>query len=137
MQTSEDPSRLFTEAVAAMNKQDYDTAVKKYAEVLRKLPNCVPCLANGTQALLLKGELERAEEWAQAAADRSPNDPTPWQVLSDVYNRQKNFAKALEAINVSATLAPAGPARASVLHAKAVVQPPSTRPREGRSGGGH
>lgn len=87
---------LFTEASAAFDAGDNDTAIAKVTEMIAKIPECDVCYDLLGDINVKKGDLEAAEAAYLKSIEIKPDKPLPYNALASIYNTQRKFEQAAE-----------------------------------------
>jgi tetratricopeptide (TPR) repeat protein len=100
------PEQLFRDAVAAQQRGDDATAIRKYQELLKQRPDIMEVRANLGAALARAGRLDEAVEQYRAALAKSPQNSSLRLNLALAYYKKKNYAEAAAELEPLRTLAP-------------------------------
>ena len=106
---------LWDEAMRASMGGDFDTAEKKYNEVLQQDPTNVYVLAFLANVQFAAGHLTECEKTVQRALASDPEDPGSLYLLGLLRYRQDKLDEALDALSLSARYNPTNPATENFL----------------------
>jgi tetratricopeptide (TPR) repeat protein len=106
---------LWDEAMRASMAGDFDTAEKKYTEVLQQDPTNVYVLAFLANVQFAAGQLAECDKTVQRALASDPADPGSLYLLGLLRYRQDKLDEALDALSLSARYNPTNPATENFL----------------------
>ena len=84
---------------AAMNEKNWPSARENYAKALTEVPDNAALLLRIAFAYLGEGNKDEAVRYAHMAADKSPGDSSPWQLIAEVEIQRGNAEAGLEALS--------------------------------------
>jgi tetratricopeptide (TPR) repeat protein len=108
------PEQLFRDAVAAQQRGDDATAIRKYEELLKLRPDIMEVRANLGAALARAGRLDEAIEQYRAALAKNPQNSALHMNLALAYYKKRKFAEATAELEPLHRLAP-GDTRVAAL----------------------
>ena len=101
--------KAFDEGVAASNAGNHDLAIQKFNESLQVSSACYMCYKNIGYSYAQKKEFDKAEEAYKKAIETAPTpDADAFTGLANVYNAQKKYEQAADALAKASAAAPAG-----------------------------
>ena len=95
---------LRTQAEVQLRLRDFEKAARCAAEVIRSNPDDIEMRLLLAQTMLLRQRPQDALKEAQAAAERSKNDPAPYLLLAEIQQRLNKPAEAEAAYRRAVTL---------------------------------
>jgi tetratricopeptide (TPR) repeat protein len=108
------PEQLFRDAVAAQQRGDDATAIRKYQELLKARPDVMEARANLGAALARSGRLDEAIDQYRAALTQSPQNGALRMNLALAYYKKRRYTEAAAELEPLHSIAPAD-ARAATL----------------------
>ena len=84
---------------AALNEKKWSSARENYAKALAEVPDNPALLLRIAFAYLGEGNKDEAVRYARMAADKSPGDSAPWQLIAEVEIQRGNAEAGLEALS--------------------------------------
>jgi len=84
---------------AAIVAKDWATARENYGKALAELPDNSALLQRIALAYLGEGNKDEAVKYARMAAEKSPGDSAPWQLIAEVEIERGNAEAGLEALS--------------------------------------
>jgi len=84
---------------AALNEKNWSSARENYAKALTEVPDNPALLLRIAFAYLGEGNKDEAVRYARMAADKSPGDSAPWQLIAEVEIQRGNAEAGLEALS--------------------------------------
>jgi tetratricopeptide (TPR) repeat protein len=90
------PEQLFRDAVAAQQRGDDPTAIRKYRELLKMRPDVMEARANLGAVLARDGRFDEAIEQYRAALQRDPKNPAILYNLALAFYKKGAFAEAVK-----------------------------------------
>jgi tetratricopeptide (TPR) repeat protein len=109
------PEQLFRDAVAAQQRGDDATAIRKYQELLKLRPDVMEVRANLGAALARAGRLDEAIEQYRAALAKNPQNSALHMNLALAYYKKHQCAEAVPELEPLHNLAPADVRVATLL----------------------
>ncbi|XP_068133728.1 protein O-mannosyl-transferase TMTC1 isoform X2 [Hyperolius riggenbachi] len=98
------------------NTGKHDEALNLYKEAVEVHPDNVQLRLSLAQVQTVMGQMDEAEILAQQIADDSPDCLECYRLLSAIYSKQDNYAKALEMIDIALQMKPKDTKTVSDLH---------------------
>jgi tetratricopeptide (TPR) repeat protein len=84
---------------AALASKNWTAARENYVRAAAELPDNGPLLQRIAMAYLGEKNKDEALRYAKMAAEKSPQDPGPWQIIAEVEIEKGNAAAGLEALS--------------------------------------
>lgn len=118
--------KAFDEGVVASNAGNHDLAIQKFTESLSVSSACYMCYKNIGYSYAQKKEYDKAEEAYKKAIETAPvPDAEAYTGLANVYNAQKKYEQAADALARASAAAPpaaagGGGGNADALYAQGV-----------------
>ncbi|MCA1580304.1 MAG: tetratricopeptide repeat protein [Acidobacteria bacterium] len=81
---SKETSEAIDKANAAFGAKKYAEARENYALALTEIPANAPLLMRLAASYYGEGNFEKAIQYARLAADKDPQDPTPWRLIAEL-----------------------------------------------------
>lgn len=88
--------KLFTDANAAIEANNYDEAISKLTTMTTEVPTCAACQVKLGEVYGKKGDLANAEKAFLAAIAIDDKQVDAYSQLSTIYNGQKKFDEAMK-----------------------------------------
>jgi Flp pilus assembly protein TadD len=83
---------------AALSTRNYAAARENYVKALAELPDNAALIQRVAAAYLGEGNTDEALRYARMAAEKSPEDPQPWQMIAELEIGKGNAEAGLEAL---------------------------------------
>ena len=84
---------------AAVSAKNWTAARENYVKALAELPDNASLLNRVAFAYLAEGNKDEALRYARLAAEKSPEDSGPWQIIAELEIAKGNAAAGLEALS--------------------------------------
>jgi tetratricopeptide (TPR) repeat protein len=84
---------------AALSSRNYAAARENYVKALAELPDNAALIERVAAAYLGEGNNDEALRYARMAAEKSPQDPQPWQMIAELEIGKGNAEAGLEALD--------------------------------------
>lgn len=97
---------LTEEARVFFDKGDFEGALAKYEEILKKAPENLYALSNGGVVLYQLGKLPEAAEMLKRAIKVAPNDAFSHSILGIVYYQQGKYDESIDSLTRAITIDP-------------------------------
>ena len=76
---------------AALEAKNYGEARQNYLKALAELPDNTALLMRVAAAAYAEGKLDDAVQYARQAAEKDPQDPTPWRMIAEIELQRGNL----------------------------------------------
>jgi tetratricopeptide (TPR) repeat protein len=84
---------------ASLASRNYAAALENYIKALAELPDNTALIQRVAAAYLGEGNKDEALRYARMAAEKSPQDPQPWQMIAELEIAKGNAEAGLEALD--------------------------------------
>jgi len=84
---------------AAMNEKNWSAARESYSKALVEIPDNSALLQRMAFACLGEGNKDEAVKYARTAAEKSPGESAPWQLIAEVEIERGNAEAGLDALS--------------------------------------
>ncbi len=88
---SKETGDAIEKANAALAAKNYAEARENYARALTEIPDNAPLLMRLAASYYGEGNAEKAIQYARQAADKDPQDPTPWRMIAELELQRGNL----------------------------------------------
>ena len=98
-QISKETAAAIEAGNAAMNARNWTAARESYVQASAELPENSPLLQRIAAAYLGEGNKEEALRYARMAAEKTPQEPAPWQMIAELEIEKGNADAGLAALD--------------------------------------
>jgi len=88
-------TRLYKEGDKLLDKERYSDALALFLRAYDTDTTCIEALAGAAECYYEMGNLDAAMEFARRGISKKPNYPDSYEILIDVYRKQKKYEDAL------------------------------------------